>query len=199
MTASLNGKKILDRLAVVLKVEQVAFEFQCSVPTLKRYICGLDPTFCFSVFYKAEVEKRIRQNPQCKTWSELGKKVGVSSRTARKYGLAIGYKVSEKPSLIGRTVGNWTVLSRHDSNRLNCECRCGNKAKVIYANLRKVTNGCVKCIGIGGSGKPVINSKGRRFISIQAAANSIPIKVQLLREVIGTDKLIGGATWNFDD
>lgn len=199
MSKSLDANKTLRRLAVVLNIEQVASEFQCSVPTLKRYIHKLDPAFCFSDFFRTEVEKRIKQNPGCKTWTELGEKIGMSSRTAKKYGLTIDYKLNGMPPLTGRTMGNWTVLSRHDSNRLNCQCRCGNKATVIYANLRKMTKGCVKCVGIGRSGKPVVNSKGKQFISIQAASNSISVKAEMLRRAIRTDKLIDGATWRFDD
>jgi hypothetical protein len=196
---SLDGKNILARLAIALSIEQVASEFQCSVPTLKRYIRESDPTFCFSVFFRTEVEKRIRQNPDCKTWSKLAQKIGVSARTAKKYGSAIDYKINKKDPLIGRTMGNWKVLSRHDRNRLNCQCRCGNKAIVIYANLRKITNGCIECVGIGRNGKPVVSSKGKRFISIQSAADSISVKASVLRRVIGTDKSIDGETWKFDD
>lgn len=195
----IDSNKILKRLAVVLNIEQVASEFQCSVSTLKRYILKADSTFSYADFFKSEVEQRIRQNPDCKTWAELGRKIGLSSHTARKYGLGIGYEVNETLPLIGRTLGNWTVLSRHSPSKLYCQCRCGHKALVLYPNLRKKTKGCVKCIGIGGSGKAVINSKGERFISIRAAARSASVGIGKMRKAIGTKILIDGSTWRFDN
>lgn len=149
-----------------------------------------------SVLSRADNESNRAQSPQWHCVCDCGKRLVVPGYRLRRGQQSCG--CAQVEDLIGKTFGEWTVLSREGSKQghamWSCRCSCGTLRVQYATNLRKMSGnescGCLRPSKSGAWGSGYLTPSGYRMVYRPGHPNA-PVSGKMFEHVAVMADVLG--------